>query len=135
MGARRKLIVRITQRAEEIYERLLALPGAQPDLRVEAGFKLGYAKERKGDLDGAQNVWLRDVVKGFLLDETRAAELGATGRYWMARTLLELGDLLEKQGKFDEARTTWQRIQQANLPGAADAKAKLASLNPAGTKP
>ncbi len=123
------------QQAELLYERLLAQPAAQADLRVEAGFKLGYAKEKKGDLDGAQNVWWRDVVDGFLLNEARAAELGATGRYWMARTLVELGDLLEKQGKLDEAKVAWQRILQAQLPGATVAKARLARFSPPEAKP
>ncbi|MES1166697.1 MAG: tetratricopeptide repeat protein, partial [Pseudomonadota bacterium] len=79
-------------RAKEGYERLLALPTAPLDLRVEAGCKLGNNLALRGDTKRAVDCWWRDVANPFLMDKPEvAAQLGAGGRYWMSRTLLDLG--------------------------------------------
>jgi TolA-binding protein len=64
-----------------------------------------------------------------LLKEGRAAQLGTKGRYWMGRTLVDLGTLCEQQEKLEEARHAWQLVVDAKLPGAALAQAKLARFN------
>jgi TolA-binding protein len=122
-------------RAREIYESVLAWPTAPADLRVEAGFKLGDNLERRGNLLAAEQVWWRDVVGAFLLKPEKAAELGATGRFWMSRTLLWVGDLRAKQSKFDEAKRAWQLILEMKLPGEGRAKLKLESFNQPEIKP
>ena len=123
--------------AAAIYERLrdLPLPSAYVDLRVEAGFKWGYglAKRRSqeksaGDAaktEKAITVWW-SVVKDFLLDPVQAATLGAKGRYWMARCLLELGQAHEEAGRFDEAQQAYKLIIEQHLGGAATVQEKLA---------
>jgi tetratricopeptide (TPR) repeat protein len=83
--------------ARILFEHLLYRLDAPIDVRVEAGFNLGLLLERRGQHDQAQAVWWRDVVTGFLLDTGQAADLGAKGRYWMARTLLEIGKLDESR--------------------------------------
>jgi TolA-binding protein len=121
--------------AAAIYQELLDRQDLQKradgtDLRVEAGYKLGALLRRRGRTVDAQNVWFDQVMHPFLLDPARAAELG-TGRYWMARTVLDLGDLLLGEGKTDEASSAWRQVLQTGLPGAELARTKLAQLAPA----
>ena len=98
--------------AAAICERLQDLPTAPVDLRVEAGFKHGYAQVKRGNPAQAERAWWL-AVNTFLLDPGKAAELGAKGRYWMSRVLLELGDLYEKEAKLEQARRRLRTVAPA----------------------
>lgn len=111
-----------------IYERLQDLPTAPADLRVEAGFMHGNALNKRGNADRAQAAWML-VVNSFLLDPAKAARLGAKGRYWMSRTLLELGDLYEREAKLDRARQAYELLLKEKLPGGMLAQRKLARFS------
>ena len=111
-----------------IYERLQDLPTAPVDLRVEAGFMHGNALGKRGNADRAQATWML-VVNNFLLDPARAAELGAKGRYWMSRVLLELGDLYEREGRLDQARLAYELLLGQKLPGGILAQRRLARFS------
>lgn len=116
--------------ASAIFERLRDLPSAPVDLRTEAGFMWGYALAKRGQPAKAQAVFW-SVVETFLLDATQAAKLGAKGRYWLSRSLLELGQIHEDAGRLDEAQRAYQLIIDNKLSGAAQAQAKLARFRPA----
>jgi TolA-binding protein len=129
--------------AVTIYERLRDLPAAPVDLRAEAGFKWGYAlakraltaaaaTERDQQLAKAQGVYW-SVVDSFLLHPAAAEKLGAKGRYWVARALLELGQINEDAGRLDEAQRAYQVIVDQKLSGGAQAQAKLARLRNTGS--
>ncbi|MBI2518285.1 MAG: tetratricopeptide repeat protein [Opitutae bacterium] len=123
--------------ASAIYERLRDLPQAPVDLRAEAGYKWGYALAKRGQGAKAATVFW-SVVDAFLLEAKQAAALGGKGRYWIARTLLELGQLHEDAGRLDEAQRAYQLIVDYKLNGAAQAQAKLARFRataPEGAKP
>ncbi|HVU17742.1 MAG TPA: tetratricopeptide repeat protein [Candidatus Didemnitutus sp.] len=111
--------------AAAIYERLRDLPAAPVDLRVEAGFKWGYALAKRNQADKAATVYW-SVAHDFLLDPALAAKLGAKGRWWISRTLLELGQLLEDGNRLDEAQRAYQLIIDNKLGGTAQATLKLA---------
>ena len=125
------------ERAIILFEHLRDRVDAPVDVRVEAGFNLGYLFVRRGDTARAEEVWWKDVVHEFLVkDPVLAAQLGAKGRYWMARTLLELGTLFESQEKLEQAKEAWLLILKARLsPGEDLAKARLARFNLPETKP
>ena len=121
--------------AAAIFERLRDLPSAPVDLRVEAGFKWGYALAQRAQPGKALTVFW-SVVDAFLLDAAPAAKLGAKGRYWISRTLLELGQIHEDAGRLDEAQRAYRLIVDHKLSGAAQAQAKLARFGAiGGTKP
>lgn len=118
------------------FEHVHGRADAPIDARVEAGFNIGHIWARRGDLAKAQEVWWTEVVHEFLLDETKARELGDRGRYWMTRTLLELGTLFEQQEKLEQAQEAWLLILQAKLGyGETLARARLARFNLAGVTP
>ena len=125
------------ERAIILFEHLRDRVDAPVDVRVEAGFNLGNLYARRGDAARAETVWWKDVVHEFLVkDPAIAAGLGAKGRYWMARTLLELGSLFESQEKLEQAKQAWLLILQSRLsPGEELAKARLARFNLPETKP
>lgn len=120
--------------ATAIYERLRDLPSAPVDLRAEAGFKWGYALAKRNQPAKAQTVFW-SVVDAFLLDTAQAAKLGAKGRYWISRALLELGQLHEDAGRLDEAQRAYQLIIDRKLSGVAQAQAKLARFRAGGANP
>ncbi len=119
--------------ASAIFERLRDLPAAPVDLRVEAGFKWGYALAKRGQVAKAQTVFW-SVVQGFLLEADQAARLGVKGRYWVSRSLLELGQIHEDAGRLDEAQRAYQLIVDNKLGGTTQAQAKLARFRPVGGK-
>jgi TolA-binding protein len=119
-----------------LLEHLRDRVDAPVDVRVEAGYILGTVLKQRGEPEKAAVVWWRDVVTAFLLDPKAAAQLGekARGRYWMARTLLEFGELREQQGKLEEAKEAWALLLKTGLPGEGQARARLAVYGVAGTK-
>ena len=56
-------------------------------------------------------------VSRFLIDDKQAADLGAAGRYWIARSMLKLGQLLEEEEALEEARRVYRKLIAYNLPG------------------
>jgi len=124
-------------RALELYEGLVAHPSASADMRIEAGYKWGLSYSRRGDAQRAADIWWRDVVAEFLVNPgaspaakpgmkpapSAPAKLGTTGRYWMARTLYELSELLARLGRTDESRRALQLIADS---AATSAYAELA---------
>jgi len=113
-------------RAVVLFEQLRDRVDAPVDVRVEAGLNLGHLMLRGGQPEQAEAVWWRDVVTAFLLNERMASQLGVRGRYWMTRTLLEVGRLYEGQSRIDQAREAWGLILKTGLPGAALAEDRLA---------
>jgi hypothetical protein len=47
----------------------------------------------------------------------------------MARVLLELGDLYEKQARLDQARAAYELLLRQQLPGGALAQQRLERFN------
>ena len=119
-----------------LLEHLRDRVDAPVEVRVEAGYILGTVLKQRGEPEKAAVVWWRDVVTAFLLDPKAAAQLGdkARGRYWMARTLLEFGELREQQGKLEEAKEAWALLLKTGLPGEGQARARLAVYGVAGKK-
>jgi hypothetical protein len=97
-------------------ERLMDMPNLPINFQAEVGYKWGFALMQRGAFAEAQKIFaLR--TSGFLLDGENAIRLGATGRYWMSRTLLELGAGLEASGELAEARRVYRKMVAYNLPG------------------
>ena len=113
--------------ARGIFEHLLDRADATPAVRVEAGYNLGALLARRGAPAKAREVWWRDVVVQFLVQPKAGVALGATGPYWMARTLIDLGDLLAQGEKFEEAKAVYSLVVKKNLSsGQETARARLA---------
>lgn len=122
--------------AAALFERLRDLPSAPVDLRAEAGVKWGYALAKRQTLSRADGkadpeevsraiavFW--SVVDTFLLDPEKAAQLGTSGRWWVSRALLELGELHEERGNIAEAQRAYRLIIDQKLNGTELARAKL----------
>jgi tetratricopeptide (TPR) repeat protein len=110
--------------AATALERLRDLASAPPDLRVEAGFKLGDLLATR-DPEAALAAWW-PLADALVLDRQRAATLGAEGRYWLGRLLARLAGVLEETGRQSEAREVWRLLVERGLPGAALARTRLA---------
>ncbi len=114
--------------AANLLERIFLQPDLPPDVVVEAGYKLAFAHKEAGRPKQAQEV-LGSILDRYLLNpRTQSAALGGGGRYWMSRSILELGSLLEDGKAPDEARSVYGLIEVNNLPGRSLASAKINQL-------
>ncbi len=115
--------------ARLLYEQLRDRVDAPRDVRVEAGYKLGLLLARRGRAEDAAKVWWTDVAQVFLDGETPPGSSEAKSPYWLARTLIDLGDLQEKRERFDEAKRAYLLLLEKGLPyGGTTARARLEQL-------
>jgi hypothetical protein len=91
---------------------------------VEAGYKWGFAEEKKGRDDAAQEVYTM-IMNRFLRDPEVIGSLGARGRYWQARLIFQLGEIFEKQKQYAQARAIYSLVSAYGLPGQSLAAAKI----------
>jgi cellulose synthase operon protein C len=114
--------------ATRIFEDLVERVDAPADVRVEAGYNLGKILSRT-DAAKAQAVWWGDVVDAFLVKPGGPQGLGPKGRWWIARTLLEVGTLFEQEGRVEEAKRAWMLLVDSGLPGGSIARERLARFH------
>lgn len=113
-----------------IYERLVDLPNVPVDVRIEAGGKWGSALVRQGRSSAAETVYFL-VFQRFLV-AAGAEPPGPVGRYWLARMVLELGEIVELAGRFSEAANVYGLIDRYDLPGTGAASSRLQRLRSGG---
>ena len=68
------------------------------------------------------------AIYQFLINEDQSKELGSTGRYWMSRIVISLGESLEAQGDVGTARRVYSYIPDRGLPFNNLAEGKLRRL-------
>lgn len=115
--------------AAVIYERNCLLPGSPLPVRLESGYKWAHSLRRQGDHQGSEGVlWL--LYERFILDEDMNQPILSeeAGRYWMARTLLDLGDFQLGKGASASAKRVYGTLLDMNLPGRALAEAKIEAI-------
>ncbi|MCZ6674871.1 MAG: tetratricopeptide repeat protein [Verrucomicrobia bacterium] len=109
------------------FERLAELPDLPIDLRVEASWKWAFSYERRDNPDRViQLYWL--AINQFLINEDQSEHLGSTGRYWMSKIIISLGEALEAQGDVESARRVYSLIPDRGLPFKNLAEGKLSRL-------
>ena len=97
-------------------ERLLDLPNLPLDFQTEAAYKWAFALMKNGANEKAKEVLSLSVAR-FLPAGSQAVELGASGRYWVARSMLKLGEMLESEESLQEARNLYRQLVAYGLPG------------------
>ncbi len=128
------------------YQRVSDAYAKDPDTAAEARYKLALALlERAGTetgVDAAASLREARAQLVGLLGPLRAGTAGAPeftrgGRVWLARAILLMGQIWEKEGNVAEAVAAYQMIPELNrglkpgetrLPGQAAAESKLATL-------
>lgn len=106
------------------YTQLLDLPLLSPNIRAEAGFKSGFTLIKALSPEPAKEIlWL--TITTLLIDADISNQLNDQGRYWIARSIFELGSIFEKTGSIKEANEVYQLISAYNLPGTALANSKI----------
>ncbi len=99
-----------------ILERLLDLPNLPLDFQAEAAHKWAFALIKRKSFEAAKEVlWLS--VDRFLSNGEKVEDLRPTGLYWVARSMLHLGEILEGEGAASEARRVYRMIVAYDLPG------------------
>ncbi len=120
--------LRQMENARSIYAQLQYQDGADPDVRVEAGCKLGELQLEQGDKDKADETWFA-LGRTFLpVASDQAPALGVTGRYWLDRALTRRAELLVEQGRREEALGAFAYIVSHGLPSAKLAAARRDTL-------
>ena len=117
--------------ASVVYERLLLDVDVPLDAQMEAGFKWGVSLMQRNLSEGARQAFYTVKQRG-LDDPERAVRLGAQGRYWMSRALLELGASEESQKNlpgYANARKIYQQLIASGLPGREVARNRLQRLD------
>jgi tetratricopeptide (TPR) repeat protein len=114
------------------YRRLQDLADASPDLRIEAGYKLGVLLTNKtyGDPALAAQVW--HALAAPFLDagsgRPRPPELSVDGRVWLDKALNSLADQLTTEGKLEQARNVLTLVTRLGLPSAPAVGDRLLQL-------
>lgn len=104
------------------YERVMEMGNVDMDVRAEAAYKSGFSRLKGKDWVEARSRYWEGIT---MLLGGGLNEMGEQGRYWLARSILEMGGLYEKDKKQEEANRAYQLVIKYGLPGVAIAKEKI----------
>tara|TARA_Y100000588_G_scaffold301790_1_gene323813 strand:- start:1633 stop:3702 length:2070 start_codon:yes stop_codon:yes gene_type:complete len=114
--------------AAEAYGELKSLQGHSPEMHAEAAYKEGLVFRRMDDVKRAKVIYFRDIIKFFLSDINRFSDFKSSSKYWISRSLLDLGEILEREGDSNGAKSLYRMLLAHGLPGRNLARARF-SLN------
>ena len=105
-------------------ERLMDLPDVHPDLRTEAGCKLGLVWRDRNDLKNAKEAFwtLQDL---FISEENRIRFLTGKGRYWLSKAFFGLAEIYQEERDLDKAVELYETIIMKRLPGTEIARSRV----------
>jgi cellulose synthase operon protein C len=119
----------------EAYGELKSVQGHSSEMHAEAAYKEGLVFRRMEDVARAKVIYFRDIIKFFLSDINRFPDVQASGKYWISRSLLDLGEILDSEGDFNGARSVYRMLLVHGLPGRHLARARFSPKEREGLSP
>jgi hypothetical protein len=102
--------------AIRIMERIFDIGHLPNEVRIEAGTKAATGLLKANRNYRAQDLLWRVISIVYDEPET-ASQLGATGRYWLARACLELSQYLKQEQQIVELQRVYELAEFMKLPG------------------
>ena len=112
------------QEALAAYRSLLDQPRVSPALRAQAGYKLGRCFEKMSRAPEALEQYMT-VVYAWLAEREEGRELDPT---WFTRAALAAAGIKEGDGRPEEAIRIYQRLIDAGVPAAPEARQRIVQL-------
>ena len=109
----------------EAYGELKSAQKHIPEIHAEAAYKEGLVFRRMENVARAKVIYFRDIIKFFLSDINRFSDGKSSGKYWVSRSLLDLGEILETEGDSNGARSVYRMLLVHGLPGRNLARARV----------
>ena len=111
-------------KAGDLLENVVIMAPPSSETLAEAQFKLGKTWEMRGDDEQAIENYL-NVSYGY----EEAVKNGAIcDWHYYPRAVFAAGEILERQGNYEQALRCYQRLAQSNLPTAPEAVAKVQKI-------
>ena len=127
--------------AVSAYLKAARHPGASPAVRLQAEFKIGRCLEKAQKTDAAIQQYFEKVFLPFLDDTARGISHDEAAQGWFVKSAFLASDLLIAQGNRMAARNILEKMARSGLsgepelPGKAEARARLDRLHSSGILP
>jgi cellulose synthase operon protein C len=102
--------------AARIFERIFDQQRLPWEVRIEAATKAAVGLTRANRVFRAQELLWR-VIDQTAAEPVYAAELGGSGRYWLARAVLMLAELMHEESRWNELQRLSDFARSFGLPG------------------
>ncbi|MDD5705369.1 MAG: tetratricopeptide repeat protein [Kiritimatiellae bacterium] len=110
------------------YAVVTARPDVTTEMSLQAAYKTGRCLEKLERNDEALEQYYDRVVVRFLRERGEGVWHSAAAQNWFARAALQAAELLEARGDPDAAVRVLRRVEQAGVPGQADARERIERL-------
>ena len=110
------------------YRMLLDDGSLSPDRRIETAFKIGRALEKLRRTKEAMDQYYRNVVLAYSEETVKGVFFGAPARTFFSRAAFSLADYHAAAGDTSTVRKMLERIIEADVPSAKEAKRRLDEL-------
>jgi hypothetical protein len=104
-----------------------------PDRRIETAFKIGRALEKLRRTKEAMDQYYRNVVLAYSEETVKGVFFGAPTRTFFSRAAFSLADYHAAAGDTSTVRKMLERIIEADVPSANEAKRRLDELSAKGS--
>jgi tetratricopeptide (TPR) repeat protein len=115
------------------YRALLDVGGLSPDRRIETSFKIGRALEKLRHAKEAMDQYYRNVILAYSEETAKGVLFGTPARTFFSRAAFSLADYHAAAGDTSTVRKMLERIVEADVPAAKEAKRRLDELNAKGS--
>ncbi len=116
------------EEAIRIYDELASHTNAVLELRLQAAFKSGRTRQRVQRNDEAFERYYAGVILPFLEARRRGQPLNEPSVAWFTRAAFEAASLLEAKGRWREAIRLYERVADAGVPAAPEARRRSDTL-------
>jgi outer membrane protein assembly factor BamD (BamD/ComL family) len=110
------------------YTEVADNPKAPFELRLQAAFKIGRGRQKLGRTDEAFEQYYTKVILVFLESRQAGLPMNESCTAWFTRAAFEGAAILESKGRWRQAVRLYQRVVDAGVTAADDARRRIESI-------
>lgn len=110
------------------YRMATTIPGAEPDLILQAESKIGRCLEKQGRVADALEQYYTAVIARYLAERDRGVWHSESSQTWFAKAAFDAAELLVAGEQWRQAVRILERVVQTDVPGSDEARTRIDAI-------